>query len=113
MPSPKRKPHPLENLTFDAAPAPAPQPQPAPAPPAVVPEDPIRSSNVTLPASIWEWIDRKQVEARSRGGAPFRKSAIIRAAFLVAMSAEADISGALSEEEIAELMIRAVVEEHK
>lgn len=112
MPSPKRKPHPLENLTFDAAPAPAPQPAP-PAPAVPDQADPIRSSNVTLPASIWEWIDRKQVEARSRGGAPFRKSAIIRAAFLVAMSAEADISGALSEEEIAELMIRAVVESHK
>lgn len=110
--SSKRKPHPLESLTFtapSAAPAPAPQATPAPEAP---PEEPTRSSNVTLPVSVWEWIDRKHAEARSRGGAPIRKAAILRAVFAVAMSAEADIAGALSEEEIAELITRAIVLEH-
>ncbi len=112
MPS-KRKPHPLESLTF-AAPAPTPQPTDAStAPPAPAPtEEPTRSSNVTLPVSVWEWIDRKHAEARSRGGAPIRKAAILRAVFAVAMSAEADVAGALSEEEIAELLTRAIVLEH-
>jgi hypothetical protein len=117
MPS-KRKPHPLESLTFEA-PAPAPQPTsaapqatPAPNAPPAQTEEPTRSSNVTLPVSVWEWIDRKHAEARSRGGAPIRKAAILRAVFAVAMSAEADIAGALSEEEIAELIIRAIVLEH-
>lgn len=113
MPS-KRKAHPLADLKFtppteeptSAAPAPAPQ-----APPAQT-EEPTRSSNVTLPVSMWEWIDRKHAEARSRGGAPIRKAAILRAVFAVAMSAEADIAGALSEEEIAELFTRAIVLEH-
>ena len=121
MPS-KRKAHPLADLTFtppsqpaSAAPAPAPQPtaaSTAPQVPPAPPEEPTRSSNVTLPVSVWEWIDRKHAEARSRGGAPIRKAAILRAVFAVAMSAEADIAGALSEEEIATLITRAIVLEH-
>lgn len=114
--SSKRKPHPLESLSFHAPPAPAPAPQPDPAPNAAPaptdPEEATRSSNVTLPVSVWEWVDRKHTEARSRGGAAFRKAAIIRAAFMVAMSAEADIAGAQSEEEIIELMISAIVLTH-
>lgn len=51
---------------------------------------------------------QKQTEARSKGGAPFRKSAIIRAVFLVAMSAEIDLSGAQTDEEIAQRIISAV-----
>lgn len=119
MPSPKRKAHPLADLTFsppsqpaNAAPAPAPQATPAPAAPPAAAEEPTRSSNVTLPVSVWEWIDRKHAEARSRGGAPIRKAAILRAVFAVAMSAEADIAGALTEEEITELITRAIVLEH-
>lgn len=121
--SSRKKPHPLESLSFHTPAAPAPQPappssrgdtRPAPsaAPAPTEPEEATRSSNVTLPVSVWEWVDRKHVEARSRGGAAFRKAAIIRAAFAVAMSAEADIAGAQSEEEIVELMIGAIVLTH-
>ena len=111
MPSPKRKAHPLADLKF-TAPNAAPQPAPAPQAPPAQTEELTRSSNVTLPVSVWEWIDRKHAEARSRGGAPIRKAAILRAVFAVAMSAEADIAGALSEDEIAELITRAIVLEH-
>lgn len=117
MPS-KPKAHPLANLKFTPpteepqAPAPAPESTPAPKAPPAPTEEPTRSSNVTLPVSVWEWIDRKHAEARSRGGAPIRKAAILRAVFAVVMSAEADIAGALSEEEIAKLFTRAVVLAH-
>ena len=112
MPS-KRKAHPLESLTFDAPAAPAPTAAPTQAAAPAERAPALRASNVTLPVDVWEWIDRKQAEARSRGGAAFRKSAIIRAAFLVAMSVEVDLAGAQTEEEIAELMIRAVAQSHK
>lgn len=113
--SSKRKAHPLENLSFDP---PAPTSQPAPTSlgkeePAPTPqEDPTRSSNVTLPASIWEWVDAKHAQARSAGGAAFRKSAIMRAVFLVAMSADVDIAGSQSDEEIAEKIIRAIAQQN-
>jgi hypothetical protein len=72
------------------------------------PEEDTRSSNVTLPVKVWEWIDAKHAEARSKGGKPLRKAAIIRAVFEIAMSAEADLSGVQSEKDIAERLIRAI-----
>lgn len=114
MPSKPRKPHPLDTLSFqptepaDPSPTRPAQPEPAPAPQ----EEPTRSSNVTLPVSVWEWIDHKHAEARSAGGAPLRKSAIIRAAFLVAMAVDVDVAGSQTDEEIAQKIISAIAQSH-
>lgn len=108
---PQRKPHPLDALSFTVTPPPAPTPKPDPVPQSVpvVESDATRSSNVTLPVSVWEWIDAKHAEARSNGGAPLRKAAIIRAVFQVAMAAEVDLSGCQSDEEIAQRLKSAIV----
>src|SRR5689334_3792810 len=110
----KNKSHPLDSLTFkpsklDEAP---PLPE-APTPPAKTtapqpPEEDTRSSNVTLPVKVWEWIDSKHTEARSKRGKPLRKAAIIRAVFEAAMSAEVDLSGAQSEDDLVARIIRAI-----
>ena len=42
-----------------------------------------RASNVTLPVDTWDWIDQKHMEARSKGGKPVRKAAIIRSKMVV------------------------------
>jgi hypothetical protein len=114
----KSKPHPLDSLTFnppklDEA-APLSQPE-VPAPPVktaepLAPEEDTRSSNVTLPIKVWEWIDSKHAEARSKGGKPLRKAAIIRAVFEVVMSADVDLSGTQSEEELVGRFKRAVTQ---
>ena len=115
--SSKRKAHPLESLRLTPSVS-AQQEEPTPTQPSKqestssVQDDPSRASNVTLPASIWEWIDAKHAQARSAGGAVFRKSAIIRAAFLVAMSADVDLSGSQSDEEIAEKILGAIVQKY-
>jgi hypothetical protein len=67
-----------------------------------------RSSNVTLPVTVWEWIDRKHAEARTAGGRPLRKAAIIRAVFEVAMQTEVNLAGVQSDEEIAARLLRAL-----
>jgi hypothetical protein len=112
----KKRSHPLEGLTFNAPklddvqpaePPAAPTPAQAPQPQAA-PEVETRSSNVTLPAPIWEWIDAKHAQARSVGGKPMRKAAIIRAVFKAVMAVEVDLSGAQSEEDIAQRIIRAM-----
>src|SRR3954465_3539007 len=110
----KNKPHPLDSLTFkpsklDEAP---PLPE-APTPPAKTtapqpPEEDTRSSNVTLPVKVWEWIDTKHAQARSKGGKPLRKAAIIRAVFEIAMAADVDLSGSQSEEDLTDRLKRAV-----
>jgi hypothetical protein len=117
----KKRGHPLEGLTFNApkleevqpAEPPAPALSIVPAPekptqPQAAPEIETRSSNVTLPANIWEWIDAKHAQARSAGGKPMRKAAIIRAVFDAVMAVEVDLSGAQSEEDIAQRIIRAI-----
>jgi hypothetical protein len=76
--------------------------------PSTIPEGDTRSSNVTLPVEVWEWIDSKHAQARSKGGKPLRKAAIIRAVFEAAMSVEINMSGAQSEEELKERIIRAI-----
>jgi hypothetical protein len=97
----KSKSHPLDSLNFkppkldEVAPVPA-------------QEEETRASNVTLPVKVWEWIDAKHAEARSNGGKPLRKAAIIRAVFESAMSADVDLSGAQSEEDIAKRIIRSM-----
>ena len=81
-----------------AARAPAP-PNAEPVKPQADPEEP-RSSNVTLPARIWEWIDDKHAQQRSHGGAPLRKAAVIRSVFEVAMGVDVDLTGCQTEEEV-------------
>jgi hypothetical protein len=112
----KNKPHPLDSLTFigpklneaPALPAPEPTVRLSKTPAPLVPEEDTRSSNVTLPVKVWEWIDTKHAEARSKGGKPLRKAAIIRAVFEAAMSADVDLSGAQSEDDLAARIIRAI-----
>jgi hypothetical protein len=109
----KGKSHPLDGLSFvaprleEVEPSAPPVPQKAAEPPPVAEEE-TRASNVTLPVKVWEWIDAKHAQARSNGGKPLRKSAIIRAVFEAAMAADVDLSGAQSEEEIATRIIRAI-----
>jgi hypothetical protein len=112
----KSKSHPLDSLTFkppklDEAPV-LPMSEPTPPPAKVsmptVPEEDTRSSNVTLPVKMWEWIDTKHAEARSKGGKPLRKSAIIRAVFEVVMAADVDLAGTQSEEELVGRLNRAI-----
>lgn len=113
MPS-NRKHHPLDNLTFtapklDESPPPTTAPAAAPAKAESPPQPSAsRSSNVTLPVAVWEWIDAKHAQARSDGGPPLRKAAIIRAVFAAAMSQDVDLTGVESEEEIAARIIRAL-----
>jgi hypothetical protein len=114
----KGKGHPLDSLTFNAPKLDEKPPQQAapkaPASPAEKleepppPEEETRSSNVTLPARMWEWIDAKHAEARSKGGKPLRKAAIIRAVFEVVMAADVDLAGTQSEEEMTQRINRAV-----
>jgi len=111
---------PLEELSFNAPKlddVEQPEPDPQPTQQDTVPEQPIektvvktRSSNVTLPINVWDWIDLKHIEARSKGGKPIRKSAIFRAVFEVAMSVDVDLSGVQSEEEIVERLKNAIVQ---
>ena len=112
----KNKPHPLDSLTFtppklsESSALPSPE-QPAPemkTSKSTAPGEDTRSSNVTLPSKVWEWIDAKHAEARRKGGKPLRKAAIIRAVFEAAMSAKVDLSGAQSEEDLATRIIRAI-----
>jgi hypothetical protein len=107
----KRK-HPVADLTFNApkldeVPSSQEEPQRKPAPKPPTTEE-TRASNVTLPISMWEWIDAKHAEARTGGGKPLRKSAIIRAVFAVAMEVKVDLAGVQTEEEIAQRLIRAI-----
>jgi hypothetical protein len=114
----KSKSHPLDSLTFtapklDEAPPVVSAPPTAPAAPKEeVDAEETRSSNVTLPVRIWEWIDAKHAEARSKGGKPLRKAAIIRAVFEVAMSSDVNLSGAQSEDDIATRISRAIKQQH-
>jgi hypothetical protein len=113
----KGKSHPQDSLTFDAPKLDEASAQQAvhetPAPSAKVVESTItteeetRASNVTLPARIWESIDAKHAEARSKGGKPLRKAAIIRAVFEVVMAANVDLAGTQSEQELVERLKRA------
>src|SRR5687768_4984333 len=100
----KSKSHPLDNLSFSAPKLEEVQPviqaQKTDEPPPVAEEE-TRASNVTLPIRAWEWIDAKHAQARTKKGKPLRKAAIIRAVFEAVMSAEVDLSGAQSEEDIA------------
>jgi hypothetical protein len=107
----KNKIHPLDNLSFSAPKLEEVQPviqASKPAAPPPVAEEETRASNVTLPVTVWEWIDTKHAEARTKKGKPLRKAAIIRAVFEAVMSAEVDLSGAQSEEDIAKRIIRAI-----
>jgi hypothetical protein len=93
------------------APPPAPAAELAPDLPTLIPEsDPTRSSNVILPVRIWDWIDAKHAEARSKGGKAIRKAAIIRAVFEAVMATEVDLSGVQSEAEITQRINRAIVQ---
>jgi hypothetical protein len=76
--------------------------------PSLPKEEETRSSNVTLPVKMWEWIDTKHAEARSKGGKPLRKAAIIRSVFEVVMAANVDLAGTQSEEELVERLKRAI-----
>jgi hypothetical protein len=91
---------------FDTAPAPP--SEPAPDKPTPTESETMRASNVLLPVHIWDWIDAKHAEARSKGGKAIRKAAIIRATFEVVMSKEVDLSGVQSEAEIIERLNRAI-----
>jgi len=102
----KKKAHPLDNLTFGAQKLD--EIESVAPPPAPTPKVETRASNVTLPVPAWEWIDAKHAEARSKGGHPLRKSAIIRAVFDVAMSVDVDLSGSQSEEEIVQRLLHAI-----
>jgi hypothetical protein len=114
----KNKSHPLDSLTFkapklDEAPAQATVPEVSPpsiesAASSLPKEEETRSSNVTLPVKVWEWIDAKHAEARSKGGKPLRKAAIIRAVFDVVMSNDVNLSGTQSEEELVSRLKRAI-----
>jgi len=109
----KQKDHPLDSLTFSAPKLDemllVPEPdQSVSGPASKHKEVETRSSNVTLPAPIWEWIDAKHAEARSAGGKAIRKSSIIRAVFEVVMSIDVDLSGSQSEEEITKRLLRAL-----
>lgn len=103
----KSKSHPLDSLTFKA-PKLDETPSVIMAPPTTASTPTLqqdeaeetRSSNVTLPIRVWEWIDAKHAEARSKGGKPLRKAAVIRAVFEVVMDAKVDLAGAQSEEEL-------------
>jgi hypothetical protein len=57
---------------------------------------------------VWEWIDTKHAEARSKGGKPLRKAAIIRAVFEVVMAVDIDLAGTQSEEELVSRLSRAI-----
>lgn len=71
-------------------------------------KDPTRSSNVTLRESQWNWVDDKQREIQREGWRAVNKSSILRAVMEVAMSAEVDLAGVTSEEEIAQRLNRAI-----
>lgn len=75
--------------------------------------DETRSSNVTLPARMWEWIDEKHAESRSAGGAPLRKAAIIRAVFEITMEIDVDLAGCQTEDEIVERFVQALRQKYK
>jgi hypothetical protein len=110
----KKRSHPLDSLTFAAPKLDAPQDPAVPSvlapthPSQTAPEEASRSSNVTLPIKVWEWIDTKHAEARRNGGKPLRKAAIIRAVFEVIMVADVDLAGVQSEEELTARLLRAV-----
>ena len=69
-----------------------------------------RQTNMLLPSEQLSWIDKKHTEANSRSLRSFRKTAIVRAVFDAVMSANIDLSGVVSEEEIKERVITAMSE---
>lgn len=69
-----------------------------------------RQTNMLLPIDQLSWIDKKHTEANSRSLRSFRKTAIVRAVFDAVMSANIDLSGVVSEEEIKERVITAMSE---
>lgn len=75
-------------------------------------KEPIRSSNVTLPISMWDWIDDRHREIQRGGWHSARKAAVIRAVLRVAMAVEVDLSGVQSEEEIEQRYKRAMGQPH-
>ena len=60
--------------------------------------------------AVAEWIDAKHAEARSRGGHPFRKTAIMRAVLEAVMAVEVDFSGAATEQELTARIVKAMKE---
>ncbi|MEM7125703.1 MAG: hypothetical protein AAF702_05220 [Chloroflexota bacterium] len=73
---------------------------------------PTRSSNVTLPVSMWDWIDDRHREIQRSGWHSARKAAVIRAVLRVAMTVEVDLAGVMSEEEIVQRYKRAMKQPH-
>ena len=71
-----------------------------------------RQTNMLLPIEQLSWIDKKLTEANSKSLRSFRKTAIVRAIFDAVMSANIDLSGVGSEEEIKERVLTAMGE-HK
>jgi hypothetical protein len=66
------------------------------------------ASNVTLPVSMWNWIDDRHREIQRSGWRAVRKASVIRAVIEAAMKANIDLSGVTSEEEITDRVIRAL-----
>ncbi|MEM7132109.1 MAG: hypothetical protein AAF702_37735 [Chloroflexota bacterium] len=67
-----------------------------------VAKEPTRSSNVTLPISMWDWIDDRHREIQRSGWHSIRKAAVIRAIIQTAISVEVDLTGVTTEEEISQ-----------
>lgn len=75
-------------------------------------KEPTRSSNTTLPVSMWDWIDDRHREIQRGGWHSARKAAVIRAVLRFAMAVEVDLAGVMSEEEIEQRYKRAMAQPH-
>ncbi len=67
-----------------------------------------RQTTILLSDEQLDWLDQKCTEARSQGGKPIRKAALIRSLLELAMSAPVDLKGLQDEGQLVERLAQAL-----
>lgn len=69
-----------------------------------------RASNVALPATQWQWIDRKHAAIMEEWGT-VKKNHILRALVTIAMEADPDLTGVKNEDDLTERLRQAIMQQ--